>query len=100
MNRELTVQSNNTIACPLVLDRTSQFAGPLPIELIDPPAGLTAAPMSIASGQSGIEVIVWIDPFLKLPPNLKLKFRVQGTMGGDTQVISKTSLPIKRQIMP
>lgn len=95
VQRELTTQPGSTITCPLALDRTSHFTGPMQIQLIDPPPGITAAPASFAVGQSQTEVIVQIDPSMKPQPNLKLKFRARGSMDGDTQVVSETMLPIK-----
>ena len=54
-----------------------------------------AAFFVMAAGQSYAEVSVQIDPSMKPQPNLKLKFRAQGAMDGDTQVITETALPIK-----
>lgn len=95
VNRELTAQPGGSITCPLVLDRTSHFAGPMQIQLVDPPPGITVTPASFAAGETHADVSVQIDSSMKPQPNLKLKFRVQGAMDSDTQVISETTLPIK-----
>ncbi len=95
VNRELAIQPGGSITCPLALDRTSHFTGPMQIQLIDPPPGITVTPASFVAGEAHADVIVQIDPSMKPEPNLKLKFRVQGAMDGDTQVISETTLPIK-----
>ena len=95
VNRELTAQPGGSIACPLVLDRTSHFTGPMQIQLLDPPVGITAVPTSVAAGETHAEVNVRIDASLKLPANLKLNFRAIGTMNGDTQVVSEAPLSLK-----
>ncbi len=95
VNRKLTVHPGGSISCPLVLDRTSHFSGPMQIQLINPPPGITAAATSVAAGESFAEISVQIDPSMKPPSNVWLKFRAQGTLDGNTQVISETTLPVK-----
>ncbi len=98
--RELTAPPGSTITCSLALDRTSHFSGSMQIQLIDPPAGITAIPASIAAGESHAEISVQIDSSLKLPQILKLKFRAIGAMDGDTQVVSETALSLKIESRP
>lgn len=95
LERELTAQPGGSITCPLALDRTSHFSGPMQIQLIDPPPGITITPASFATGETKTDVVVKIDPAMKPQTDLKLKFRGQGALDGDTQVITETTLPLK-----
>ncbi len=93
--REITAQPGSTVNCSLILDRTSHFTGPMHVHLIDPPAGITAASAVIAANQTHTELVLQLDPTMKSPPSGRLKFRAQGTLDDDTQVISEATLPIK-----
>jgi len=97
VNRELTAHPGETITCPLILDRTPLFTGPMQLQLVDPACGISAAPASVAAGQSRTELSVQIAPSSVPRLGLTLKFRAQGTMDGDTQVITEATLPVKFQ---
>jgi hypothetical protein len=92
--RELSVQPGETLTCPLTLDRTPNFTGPMQIELIDAPTGVTASPVSIDANNTQAGISVRFDSSLNPQSNLKLKFRAQGVMDGDTQVITEATLPL------
>ena len=94
-NRELTVSKDGTVTCPLVLDRTSHFSGPVEIQLIDPAQGISADPASIAAGQARTEVVLHVPPAAAPRPNLALTFRAQGKMGDGMQVISEAKVLVR-----
>ncbi len=94
-DREVTVKPGSSVTCPLILDRTSHFTGSMQIQLVDPPAGITASVATIAAGQTHAEVTVQIDQAMQPRRNLTLKFRAQGAMDGDVQVVTETTLPIR-----
>jgi len=87
-------QPGGAIRCQLILDRTSQFSGPMQIELIDPVPGITIQPAQFKADEEHAEVTVQIDPAMQPCPNLSLKFRAHGKMSGDVQVITETQVSV------
>lgn len=94
-DRELPAAMDGAIRCPFVLDRTSQFSGSMQIELIDPMPGISATPVEIKADQTHAELLVQIDPTMKLGPKRPLRFRARGKMSDDVQVISEADIPIR-----
>jgi len=95
MDREMAATSGTTIRCPVAIDRTSQFQGPMQIELMDAAPGITAATVTLPANQSQTDVLVQIDPSVKHAANMALKFRAVGNMGGDVKVITETIVPLE-----
>ena len=93
-NRDLTVTPGCTIRCPLILERTSQFSGPMRVELIEAANGITGTPVEIKPDQSHGDILIQVDPNIQPTSNMALRFRAIGKMKDDVQVITETQLPI------
>ena len=93
-NRDLTVTPGCTIRCPLILERTTKFSGPMRVELIDAANGITGTPEEIKPDQSHVDILIQVDPNIQPTSNMALRFRAIGQMKDDVQVITETQLPI------
>jgi hypothetical protein len=96
-DKQLTVRSGEKIACKLVLERTSNFKGPMDVELIDPDSGFTADKIHIKAGETSATVTVLLGPKVAAGEGLALRFRAIGQMPGDVTVISETVVAVKVQ---
>ena len=84
-----------TVRVPLVLKRTTNFSGPMRLELVDAPAGIKVPPCEIAAGQEEVEVAVPLPADLSAKTPLQLHFRAIGEFPGHLQLISETDDQIK-----
>jgi len=95
IDRVVTLVPGRSLSVPLALDRTSQFNGPMQVELIDPPAGINIAASEFAAGQSLIDAVVKVDSTVKAAEKMSLCFRATGKMSGDVFVISEATVPVE-----
>jgi hypothetical protein len=89
---EIAAQRGATVRIPLQLDRTPNFTGPMRIELIDPPAGVTASAAKFEANSTEAAVDVQLSD-TELPPSgsMKLLFRAIGQLDAKSEVISETA---------
>lgn len=80
--------------CRLVLERTSNFAGPMDVELRDPPPGVSADKVRIEAGQTTIAVRVQVGGGATQRP-LALRFRGTGQLAGGAVVVSETRVELR-----
>jgi hypothetical protein len=92
--KSIAVRAGRTQTCTLQLDRTTNFAGAMHIELVEAPAGIHMEPIEIAAGQSAAVAAVAADPGLALPPGAHLKFRGTGDLPRDVKVVSEVIVPV------
>ena len=90
----VTVSPGESRTCLLQLDRTTNFSGPMHVELVEPPAGLHMADVIIAADQTTAIATITADPGLALPASAHLKFRGTGDLARDVTVVSEVSLPV------
>ena len=94
VNRDLGAQPGGTLRCPLALDRTSHFTGPMQIELVSAVPGITAETATIGADQTEAEVVIHVAPTMTPSKNVTLKFRALGNMSGDAKVVSETKVSL------
>lgn len=75
--------------CSLVLDRTPNFLGPMQIQLLDPPLGISAEAITIAAGETTADAAIDVEKSMTLASSIPLRFRAVGLMDGDVQVVSE-----------
>lgn len=90
----LTATPGEKVRVPLVLKRTSNFNGPMRLELVSPPAGLEVPPLEIGEGQEEIAVPVSLPADLSAESPLQLHFRATGDFPGHLELISETDVEI------
>ena len=93
---ETVIAKGGSIAlCPLILERTSLFAGAMQVELINPPPGvvLVDGKVSIAAGKDTASVRVRLEKEKSGPAPI-LKFRATGKLAGGVTVVSEASVAI------
>ena len=95
VERELVVAADGTARCRLAFDRTSQFSGPVELELVDAEPGIQAKPMTIPAEQSTVEMEIQFAPEARRSPEMRLKFRAQGAMPGEALMVSEASIPLR-----
>ncbi len=96
----LAARIAETVPCRLELERTSNFMGPMQIELIEPaPAsGVSAAKFHVDAGQSSALVPVQFAAASSLPSGTTLKFRATGNLAGDILVVSEATVALKMPV--
>jgi len=97
VDKRLVARPGETVICTLQLDRTSNFTGPMDIELVEPPpgSGFAAKPARIEAGQSAIEVPLAIEQGVSRGSPPFLKFRARGQLTGDVIVVSEATIPVQ-----
>lgn len=85
---------DSTVSCPLVLDRTPNFSGAMEVQLVDPPQGITALPVTIPENESTGTLLIEVDSAVALSEIGPLKLRAVGEMDDSVRVISETTATI------
>jgi hypothetical protein len=92
-DKQITVRPREKVACKLVLERTSNFKGPMDVELLSD-EGLTADKVHIEAGATTVTVTVHAGPKVTAREGLALRFRAIGQLPGDVTVISETTVAV------
>jgi hypothetical protein len=92
--KSLAVRPGQTQTCTLQLDRTTNFAGAMRIDLVEAPPGIHVEPVEIPAEQSAAVATISADPGLTLPAGAHLKFRGTGDLPRDVKVVSEVILPV------
>jgi hypothetical protein len=97
VDRELTARRGSTVTCRLVLDRTSNFTGPVEVELVEPPgsAGFAAAKGRIEAGAQEVAMAVHVPLDRDTASDPVLRFQARGQLAGDVTVVSETTVPLR-----
>lgn len=95
--KSLAIRAGQSRTCTLQLDRTSNFDGPLRVELIEPPAGVRMRPIVIPADQYAAVVTLTTDEQITLPSAAQLRIRGMGDLPGDVKVVSEVLLPISTE---
>ncbi|MGE5191514.1 MAG: hypothetical protein ACM3U2_03365, partial [Deltaproteobacteria bacterium] len=90
--KSIVLRAGQSQACTLQLDRTTNFTGPMRVELVEAPAGIHAEPVVISAGQSAAIATITADPGLTLPAGAHLRLRGTGDMPRDVKVVSEVLL--------
>ena len=91
----VVARRGGTATCKLVLERTSNFTGPVEVELVSPDAhaGFAADRARIEAGRSSVAVCVRV---AKTAVSGKvLTFRATGQLPGDVKVVSEATVAMK-----
>lgn len=94
LNRELPATTKSRVMCSLVLDRTPNFLGPMQIQLLDPPLGISAEAITIAAGETTADAAIEVEKSMTLASSIPLRFRAVGLMDGDVQVVSEAPVTL------
>jgi hypothetical protein len=94
IERSITARPGTTVACPLEVIRTSNFSGPLKIELVSPNEGegFFANSLVLPANASKTTIPVRIAVEARPRQNTTLTFRATGNMAGGVQVISEATV--------
>lgn len=90
----LKAQPGGTVSCPLMLDRTPNFSGAMEIQLVDPPEGISASPITIPANETTGTISIHVDSDVAMGKIVTLKFRAIGEMDDSVQVISETTIDL------
>ncbi|MBI5761146.1 MAG: hypothetical protein HZA46_21690 [Planctomycetales bacterium] len=96
VEREVVWQSDGSVECRLVLDRTANFSGSMRVELTNPPLSsqFTAEPVTIREGQSTATLTVRHHSGGS-PSVAVLRFRGVGDLSDGAQVVSEATVIVK-----
>ncbi len=92
---QVIARPGEPVACHLMLARTSNFTGPMEIELVEPAAGVTLEKTHIEAGQTKVIAGVQIDKGVTLGEGRTLKFRATGHLPGGATVVSEAIVSIR-----
>ena len=97
LDREMVVKAGSTLICRLELIRTSNFSGPMQIELVKSPGsgGYSAEPMTVPSNASAASIAVRVGSDVLSSANAVLTFRATGVLPANVQVISEAAVALK-----
>ncbi len=97
LDRQVAAKTGSTVICRLELIRTSNFSGPMQIELVASPqsAGYSAEPVTLAPGESVASIAVRVGSDAVPRANAALTFRATGSLPGDVQVISEAAVTLQ-----
>jgi hypothetical protein len=97
VDRLLSVRLASTVNCRLELIRTSNFSGPMKIELVstDRSTACAAEPVTLGAGESAVAVPVRVNSDVARPRDALLTFRATGSMSGNVQVVSEATVGLK-----
>lgn len=98
---ELTAALGERVTCPLRLARTTNFRGPLEVELFSPPAseGFATDPVTIPADQTEAVIHVRMPPNLP-PEGIELTFRGTGNLTSQVKVISEARMRVRHRNAP
>jgi hypothetical protein len=95
MQPQIAAAAGSRATCRLRLERTSNFTGPVTIELVEPPGGVVAAPCTIPAGENeALATIEFPAQTVGEPPHA-LRFRACGDMAGGAQFVSEAEIAIR-----
>jgi hypothetical protein len=99
VDEEVVAPPGSSVACKLLLERTSNFPGPMQVELVEPgpDAGFSAEKVRIAAGQTSAVMAVHVNKATTHRADLALRFRATGTMTGNVTVISEATTRISSE---
>jgi hypothetical protein len=94
VDRAVSARPGATVDCRLEVIRTSNFSGPLKIELVGPSEaeGYFATSLLLPANEAKITMPVRIGAEAMPPKDAALTFRATGSMNGGVQVISEAAI--------
>ena len=97
VDKKLSGNPGDEIACRLQLERTTNFPGALELKLLEPSAesGFVMEPVKIAPGQTEVAVKVRVELKQRSLERITLRFRATGRMPNGTLVITETTVPYR-----
>lgn len=100
--RRISLGPNETIDCRLELERTSNFGGPMEIELVEPVAarGITAEKVLINAGETAATIPIRIGADAVRGQSLTLRFRATGQLPGEVLAVTEATLPLELKSEP
>ena len=91
IHQKISAAAENTVVCPLTLDRTPNFTGSMQIELIDPEPGISSESATIPVGEDHADVTIHIAGTKPQVKSIPLRFRAIGLMDDDVKVVSEAT---------
>ncbi|GAB4141079.1 MAG: hypothetical protein Tsb009_10720 [Planctomycetaceae bacterium] len=91
----VNAKPGSTVSCRLKLERTSNFPGPMTVQLLPTP-GFSARPVTFKARQTKVEIPVVVNQSVEAKTT-QLKFRAAGKMQNGTQIYSETTVEVRLQ---
>ncbi|MCY2965356.1 MAG: PPC domain-containing protein [Planctomycetota bacterium] len=92
--KSLSIRPGESATVTLQLDRTTNFTGPMTVELVSAIEGVRMTPVEIPAGQSLTVATLVVEPGCVLPAQSQLTFRGVGELPGNVKVVSLVELPV------
>ncbi len=95
VDQEVTAKCGDTVQCRLHLERTSNFPGPMSVELLGSDNTFVVEPFKIPGGKSDVQVAIRV-PLESEPGSLiPLVFRGQGQLNDRIKIITEASVAVR-----
>ena len=96
MDETLTASPGETLTCRFLLQRTSNFPGPMQLSLVNSEwSGEARNPVSIAAGQTEISIAVQLPDSRSSGDLTPLHFRATGTLPNGTHIITQAKIEVE-----
>ncbi|MCH2213250.1 MAG: PPC domain-containing protein [Fuerstiella sp.] len=95
VDQQVSAECGGTVQCRLHLERTSNFPGPMEVELLDPTDGFAAEPFKIPGGESDVQVAIQVPTTLESGALIPLVFRARGDLDERVEVITEASVAVR-----
>ncbi len=94
IDESISVLPGNSVQCRLALQRTSNFDGPMTVELVERPNGISAEPARFGAGEDDAVVEIHISGDASVNKGALLRFRATGLLYSDRRVISEVTVTL------
>ncbi|MCH2203204.1 MAG: PPC domain-containing protein [Fuerstiella sp.] len=95
VDQQVSAECGGTVKCRLHLERTSNFPGPMEVELLEPTDGFTTEPFKIPGGESDVQVEIRVPTKLEPGALIPLVFRARGDLDERVEVITEASVAVR-----
>jgi hypothetical protein len=92
----LSLRPGGMVSCPLVLERTANFTGPMDVELLNPPPGVSADKLRIEPSATRATVTVRAAANVRFA-TATVRFRATGTRAQGVKVISEAEATVSME---
>ena len=97
VDKTISASPGSTVSCRLSLQRTSNFTGPMTVELFEAPTGFSAEAVRVAAQQNDVDLKVRLDGNAAVDDQALLRFRATGELYDDRRVITEVTVPFRGQ---
>jgi hypothetical protein len=90
VDQQIEASASDVVTCRFVLERTTNFPGPMTLTLLEPADGrVSSRPTTIPANETTAELDLSLNP-KQAERDLTLRFRAVGSLTTDTKIVTET----------